>query len=105
MKKFIFVLKYSEAEFFKSYLFIYFKKERERDIKRNIDLLFPVFMPHWLILARALTGDRTHNFGLLGRCSNRLSCLAGQEAEFLSFLCLPQLSCSMQLLALPPTYF
>lgn len=31
-------------------------------------------MRHWLLLIIALTGYRTHNFGISGRCSHQQSC-------------------------------
>ena len=52
-----------ERLFFNFYLFL--EREREKgggreevgDRERNIDLLFHLFMHHWLILLCALTGD------------------------------------------------
>ena len=54
-----------------NYLFYYYYyffnlltfRERQGGRQRNISLLFPLFMHHWLTLVCALTGDWTHNLG------------------------------------------
>ena len=54
-----------------SFLFVYvlFIDERER----NINLFSTYLCLHCLILVCALNGDRAHNLGVLGQCSNQLS--------------------------------
>ena len=47
-------------------LFFFFEKER------NI-CCYTYLCLNWLILISALTGDRTHNFGVSGQCSNQLN--------------------------------
>ena len=53
-------------------MFIYLlilEGEEEREIERSI--CYSTYLCiHWLILACALTGEGTHNFALLGQCSN-----------------------------------
>ena len=61
------------------YIYIYIYRERDRDRERDghIDWYCSTYSCiHWLILECALTGDRTLNLGILGRCSNQLSYLA-----------------------------
>ena len=57
------------------YLKIFFIDFRERkgDRERNSDCCSTYLCIHWLIFTYALTGDQTHNLGILGQCSNQLS--------------------------------
>ena len=54
------------------------KRERETSVCCSTHLCI-----HWLILVWALTGDRTHNLGVLGQHSDHLSCLA--RVKFIAF--------------------
>ena len=70
--------------FFKnSYLF---EGEREERRERNIDCCSTYGCSHWFILVCALTGDQTHNLGVLGWHSNQLSYLARAPGCWLKVL-------------------
>ena len=58
----------------KCFYFLILERYRkgERVIETNINLLFHLCI-HWLLLVCALTGDQTHNLGILGQHSNHLS--------------------------------
>ena len=48
--------------------------EREREITFVVLLIYAFL--HRLLLVCALTGDQTHNLGVLGQYSNQLNCPA-----------------------------
>lgn len=50
--------------------------EREEGRMRNINLLFYPSMQSLVDSCMVLTGNQTHNLGILGRCSNQLNYLA-----------------------------
>ena len=62
-----------------------FFREKEREGERETLICCSTYLcTHWSIL----TGDRTHNLGVLGRCSNQLSYPARQNySHFLMGKC------------------
>ena len=51
-------------------------------IYRKTSICCPTYLCiHWLLLVCALTRDQTHNLGVLGQCSNQLSCLTRAKLE------------------------
>ena len=55
------------------FIFTYDFREREGERDRNIDLFFHPFLLSLVDSWCALTGDQTHNLGVLGQRSNQLS--------------------------------
>ena len=62
-------------KFFFNLLILERGQERER---KTLICCSTYLCIHWLTLVCTLTGDQTHNLGLLGRCSNQLTELPGQ---------------------------
>ena len=59
-----------------SFFFLYSREEGGERETETLICCCTYLCVHWLILVCALTGDQTHNFGILGACSNQLNYLA-----------------------------